>query len=196
MKKEKRLKGGLRTEFVKKHGLNEKSSPQEWFRSFIPNTSDRRKNHSDFCTSVWTSYLNFKAQMVNSGQEGQLYPELNPFTVRETDKFLAVYILHGFSPSPRVDMKFKPQEDDPINGSDLVYRILGPNDERHHRHFKYFFRIQDPRYFTSSKKTHPNWKVDPFLSWIMFVSREAWVLGRTISCYEKTIGFQGKVNIK
>lgn len=73
--------------------------------------------------------------MVNSGQEGQLYPELNPFTVRETDKFLAVYILHGFSPSPRVDMKFKPQEDDPINGSDLVYRILGPNDERHHRHF-------------------------------------------------------------
>lgn len=187
-----RQKGGPRTHFMTRHGLNTSSTPAEWFRAFLPHTPDRKKNYSDFNTSTWTSYLNFKAQMVNAGQVGQVYPDFKPFTVRETEQFIGVYILHGLSPTPRVEMKFKSQAQDATNGNDLVFRIMGPNAERRHKHFKSFFSVQDPRYFSPSKKTHPNWKVDPFLAWIMFVSKEAWVPGKHLAADEQTIGFQGK----
>jgi hypothetical protein len=44
----------------------------------------------------------------------------------------------------------------------------------------------------SKQKTHPNWKVDPFLGWMQQVFRDAWHSGRFDSCDEQDIGFTGK----
>jgi hypothetical protein len=35
------------------------------------------------------------------------------------------------------------------------------------------------------RKTHPNWKIDPFLSWMGIVFRHAWHSGRYGSCDEQ-----------
>ena len=40
--------------------------------------------------------------------------------------------------------------------------------------------------------THPNWKIDPVLKHIMWVSKQCVVLGSNISIDEQDIGFQGQ----
>ncbi len=88
-------------------------------------------------------------------------------------------------------MKFKPQHEDQVNWSDLCYEVFGKNAEKQHKHFKAFFACQDPMLPTPSKKSHPNDKVDNFLSHINRMSMMAWDMGSHASCDEKTIGFQG-----
>jgi hypothetical protein len=105
---------------------------------------------------------------------------------------LGLYILNGLSPSPQVEMKFRSQSQDPVNGNDLAHKAFGHNAERRHRHFKAFFSVQDPRVNPPSRKTHPNHKVDEFLLHIRKVSMEAWKVGRSFSVDEQTIGFQGQ----
>lgn len=58
--------------------------------------------------------------------------------------------------------------------------------------WKLFFGVQDPRKATPSRKTHPNWKVDPFLGWMQQVFRDAWHFGKFGSCDKQDIGFTGK----
>ena len=88
-------------------------------------------------------------------------------------------------------MKFNCQATDPFNGNDMVYKSLGPNATRRHRHFKCFFAIQDPRLQVPTRKTHPNWKVGPLLKHALSVCKEAMVPGRHVAIDEQTIGFQG-----
>ena len=106
-------------------------------------------------------------------------------------KHIGVYFLNGVSPSPRVEMKMNAQSVDPFNGNDMVYNSLGPNSERRHRHFKCFFSVQDPRIAIPSKKTHPNWKIEPLLKQALRVSKEAVIPGQDASIDEQTMGFQG-----
>ena len=93
-------------------------------------------------------------------------------------------------------MKFKSQREDPMNGNDFISSCLGPNAERRHTHFKRFFGVQDPLKCVLLSSTHPNWKVEPFLEWIKFVSMSVWKCGRKISVDKQTIGFQGKHSAK
>ena len=88
-------------------------------------------------------------------------------------------------------MKMKPQTMDPFNGNDMVYNSMGSNAERRHRHFKCFFAIQDPRIAIPSRKSHPNWKVEPLLKQALRVSKEAVVPGQDAAIDEQTNGFQG-----
>jgi hypothetical protein len=79
-----------------------------------------------------------------------------------------------------------------LHGSDLCFDVFGKNAGKRHKHFKAFFACQDPMLPTPSRKTHPNHKVDNFLSHVNRVSMEAWDMGRSVSCDEQTIGFQGR----
>ena len=106
-------------------------------------------------------------------------------------KHIGVYILQGVSPSPRAELKMKSQRDDPINGNDMVYASIGSNGERRHRHFKCFFGVQDPRIATPSRKTNPNWKVEPVLKQVLRVSKEVVIPVQDGAIDEQTIGFQG-----
>ena len=40
---------------------------------------------------------------------------------------MEVHIAHGLSPTPRVEMKFKSQTRNPINGNDLISDVMAPN---------------------------------------------------------------------
>ena len=154
-----RKKGHAREEFTKATQLTTESSPVEFFESFLPVFQKHPQYHK---TSVgdWTTWSNAKALLANAGQPGGLYPEFKPFKVKEVKKFLALFMFQGLSPSPRVEMKFSTQGEDPVNGNDLVFRCFGKEGSYRLKHFKKFFAVQDPLRVIPPRDIQPNWKVE------------------------------------
>ena len=106
--------GGPRLDWIKTHKLGINSTPQDWFLVFLP---DKRMagEEQKFCTNNWCRYTNQKAQQAFAGSE--CYKEFVPFTPKDIQMHLGLYILNGLSPSPQVDMKFKSQIQDPVQES-------------------------------------------------------------------------------
>ena len=178
-------------------GLNLESSPAEWFDAFVPIKNGRGSNsgHSTMAFSVENclSWTNTKARMMNAGLGG-MYDEFTNFNLTEFCRHIALYLFQGLSPSPQIEMKFKSNREDPVNGNDFIHTSFGSSSgrsARRHRHFKCFFACVDPTYPTPSRDTHPNWKVHPLLKHILKVSKDAVKLGQHLSCDEQTVGFQG-----
>jgi hypothetical protein len=155
--------------FIKKHGLNEKSRPVDWFAAFMPRSREKKEAHK-FHIGQWRVWTNMKAQFMNAGQAGFMYPGFKPFSVEEIEMFLGLYIFNGLTPSPRVQQKFKTQKQDPVQGNDFIAGMFGSNSELRLKQFKAFFSVQNPMILPPSRKTNPNFKVDPFLSWIRTVA--------------------------
>ena len=187
-KEEARVKGSPKLEWLKKHNLSPTSRPVDFFEAFVP----------EEVLDEWTWFTNTKAIMENAGKLGRgkkkkkIYPDFVPFDVRELKQHIGVRILHGISPSPRLEMKFKSQRDDEVNGNDFVYRNLGPNAARRHKHFRRFFTIQDPTLPKPKREERPNWKLERWFKHIQKVSQEAWECGIEISIDEQTLKFQGR----
>ena len=181
-------------DFIDKHNLSHKSEPFEWFNAFVPFKKSRQEAQRDgaFTIGDWATNTKLRASLSNAGKHGTIYSDFKDFTPVELMKHIGVYFLQGVSPAPRVELKMKPQCMDPINGNDMVFKALGTNAERRHRHFKLFFAIQDPRIAIPSRKTHPNWKIEPFLKQALRVSKEALIPGQDAAIDEQTNGFQGK----
>mmetsp|Transcript_2517 Transcript_2517/g.2910 ORF Transcript_2517/g.2910 Transcript_2517/m.2910 type:complete len:158 (+) Transcript_2517:260-733(+) len=100
-------------------------------------------------------------------------------------------MIHGLSPSPRIEMKYFSQEKDPINGKDFVSRSFGPNAAQQHKHFQRYFGVQNPVTVSPPKYTEPNWKIKELLDCMICISIEAWDCGKFISVDEQKIRFQG-----
>ena len=130
--------------------------------------------------------------MFISGAGKTFYKEFKPFTAHELRQHFGLYIMHGLNPSPRVEMKFKPQRVDAIHGNDYCYHNFGPNAERRHQNFKAFLTTQDPLIQPPERKKYPNWKVRPLIKWINYLMPMVWLLGRAFSIDEMTMGFKGK----
>jgi hypothetical protein len=135
-----RYNGRAKSEWLKKHKLTNASKPSSWFEALLP----LKRNTGDPVTLVtineWTTYANKKAMLANAGVAGGVYKD----SPKEVQQYLALYIFQGLSPSPQIKMKFVPQKEDPINGSDICYKIFGRNGDRWHKMFKAFFSCQDP----------------------------------------------------
>ena len=52
---------------------------------------------------------------------------------------LGVYLNHGISPAPQIEMKFNSSQYDPVNGSNLCNNIFGRAGVTRHKYFKTFF---------------------------------------------------------
>ena len=182
VRKEQRQEGTPTQSFLDKHHLDRDSRPIQFFEAFCPMS----------LTDRWTTYTNHKAMLENAGQPGKLYPDFTPFTVKELRQHIGVRILHGLSPSPRVEMKFDNQAKDPVNGNDFVSNSLGPNATRRHKHFRRFFACQNPVTPPKPRKTNPMWKIEEFLCHVLKVSLTAWTCGEIISVDEQTVGFKGR----
>jgi hypothetical protein len=94
--------GGPNPVFIKKHGLNIASRPVDWFAPFMQRRREKKEAHK-FHIGQWCIWTNMKAQFMNAGQPGFLYPDFTPFTVAEIEMFLGLFIFNGLSPSPRID---------------------------------------------------------------------------------------------
>jgi hypothetical protein len=114
---------------------------------------------------------------------GGVYYDWKPLSPVKVRQFIALFILQGLSPSLQMKIKFVPQHEDPINGSNICFKVF--------KMFDSFFACQYPLKPVPSKKNHPNFKVDPFLAHIQSISIKAWDMEQNISCDEQTIGFTG-----
>ena len=112
--------------------------------------------------------------------------------MKEVRQNLGVYIFNGITPSPCVEFKVKPNQDDVVHGNDFIYRSFGPGAAMRHKEFKAFLAYQDPAIEPPSKLKYPNWKIRPLLVWMNFIFPQVWNLGQEFSIDEMTIGFQGK----
>ena len=183
-------------EWCEGKGLGLDSHPVEWFNAFLPVKNKRHggAGMSSFTMEKCLSWTNTKARMMNAGLGGK-YSDFVDFSLVELMRHVGLYLFHGLSPSPQVEMKFKTQFEDPVNGNDFVHRAFGGQSgksTRRHRHFKCFFACVDPSYPTPPRDTHPNWKVHPFLKHMLEVSKKGMIMGRNLSVDEQTIGFQGR----
>ena len=174
-------KGGPKAEFIQDNKLGVDSTPQDWFNAFLPlydGTSRFPEREKAGCFShKWASFTNKKAVQMGAGVQGGCYPTFVPFSYKEIERFLGLYMLQGLNPSPQVEMKFFNQRSDPVQGSDLCHRIFGDNANKWHKQFKAFFCLQDPAKQAPARKDQPTYKVDSFLKHLQMVSMSAWRLG-------------------
>ena len=105
---------------------------------------------------------------------------------------LDIYLLHSISPSLQVEMKFKRDQEYPVNEYLLCNEVFGNTGVTRHKDFKAFFIATNPIVPIPSTTTHPNCKFDPCLKHMIRVSKECMLIGRDISCDEQDIGFQGE----
>jgi hypothetical protein len=185
--KEIRTEGRANLQWLNKHKLTKDSEPHEWFEALLP---IKPTEQSSVSICQWTQFANMRALLMNAGT-AQYYKSFKPFTPEEYKQFMALYIFQGLCPSPRISMKFVPQSEDPIQGNDLCFKIFGRRGKERHKEWKAFAVIQDPKKVVPPRKTHPNFKVDLFLTHMQKVSIEAWDCGQHLSGDEQTIGFKG-----
>jgi len=184
-------KGRPKQSFLQKHKLTSDSHPAEWFGALLPDSVAPSDGKNGVCLDQWTTFTNLKAFLAQAGTK--IYSgTFTPFTTPEIKRFIGLLLIHGLSPSPRVSYKFKAQDQDPINGNDLVNESFGSNAEKRYKQWKSFFGVQDPRKELPSTKTHPNFKIDPFLFHMQKVSMQAWEMGEVASCDEQDVGFTGR----
>lgn len=182
----------VRLEFLKKHRLTYHSDPVEFVDAFIPWEANPYSN-KHFSLSQSTTFTNTKAQLANAGKGGTFYRDYQgDFTVNETRQHLGLHIWNGLAPSPRMDLKFQSQSDDPVNGNDFIKANLGPGTERRHKHFRAFFAVCDQLKAIPDRKKTPLFKTQRLVRWINFVSFCAVNLGVHLAIDEQTMGFQGR----
>ena len=97
----------------------------------------------------------------DAGKDGSMCKDFAPFFLRELRSHFGLYVLQGLSPSPRIEYKFKPQSEEPVNGNNYMYQSFGQrmNREQQHKHFKAFLSFQDPTMIVPSRELLLNWKV-------------------------------------
>ena len=103
----------------------------EWFDAMLlskQHSYEQKKNKNKEKVSImsdWKNYTNLKASLCHAGIK--IYKHWEDFTTVEIRRFVGLYVIDGVSPSPRVDMKFRPQSEDPVNGNDLCHVVFGNN---------------------------------------------------------------------
>ena len=96
-------KGGPKAEFIQDNKLGVDSTPQDWFNAFLPlydGTSRFPEREKAGCFShKWASFTNKKAVQMGAGVQGGCYPTFVPFSYKEIERFLGLYMLQGLNPS-------------------------------------------------------------------------------------------------
>ena len=71
--------------------------------------------------------------MENAGRRGGKYKGFKYFTTKEIMAHLGVYLLHGISPAPKIEMKFNSSQDNPVNVYNLYNEIFGRAGVKRHK---------------------------------------------------------------
>ena len=97
--------------------------PAEWFAALLPDMVEQNSPSHRVSVSEWASFTNLRALLSNA-------KGFTIFEIDEIKRHIAVYMLNGLSPSPQLHFKMKSQQDQPVNGSDIINKALGPNSEK------------------------------------------------------------------
>ena len=150
--KRRRTSGQPKVSWLERNQLSPASHPVSFMevilsRDGTPEEKRRRRHQKRVSLFTdWKNYTNLKASLCGAGHD--IYKDWYEFSVEEMRMHIGLYVLDGISPSPRVEMKFDTQNNDPVNGNDLVNESFGgapSKATRRHAMFKSFFGVQDPR---------------------------------------------------
>ena len=114
---------------MKKYKLSPTTTPLEYMEVFLPFKKNpySTKREQMISLNQLKKFTNTKALLAGAGDT--LYPEFTPFTTKEIQQHLGLYILNGLSPSPRVEYKFSSQHLDEVHGKDFVFKNFRMNAE-------------------------------------------------------------------
>ena len=115
------------------HNINLDSHPAEWFIIFFPKLPTKNTHPKAVTIEDFQSWTNTKSMIENSGRRWGKYNGFKYFTKKEMMAHLGVYLLHGISPAPQIDMKFISSLDDPVKGSNLCNGIFERAGVTHHK---------------------------------------------------------------
>ena len=193
-----RIRNSLNSKMIKKYKLSPDSKPHEFADIFLPMKSSftvkRGKKEELFSFELIARWSTQKAQLNLAGTRNGPYPDWEPVDPLEHRKYIALYILHGLRPCPRVAWMFKSQKEDPVFGNDFVHRAFGAATGKAQHKFqlwKTYFSLQNPAREIPSKKSNPNWKFQLLLEWINYIGPHCWDLGANFSVDEMTMRFKG-----
>ena len=79
-----------------------------------------------FSFAIMIKWTNLKAVLAGAGAGGKTCKDFTAFSINEVRQHLRLYILNGINPSPHIEYKFKPQQEDGCHGNALVYNSFGP----------------------------------------------------------------------
>ena len=81
-------------EFLEEHGLNVDSSPQEWFKAFLPIYDGKTNNpihpNTPYWTHRWANFTNKKSVMLGAGVQGGVYPTFKAFSYLGIERFIGL----------------------------------------------------------------------------------------------------------
>ena len=103
-----------------------------------------------------------------------------------------MYILDGLNTSPRIEYKFCPQDEDPVNGNNLCSAMFGSDAKRRFKKFIALLVVQDPVLPIPNRRLVPNHKVDPLLLHGLQSVSAYWAPRPSIAGDEQDAGFQGR----
>ena len=194
LNKKVREKGRPRLAWLKKNNLTFESHTIEWFDAMMTTgftqVAGKLKRKTVF--SSWTAWTNAKAVLGNFGDIDGQYPGFTSFKIREVRRFIGLLILNGLNVSPRLEYKFKNQDQDPVNGNNLCASVFGSNAAQRLKEFRAAFAIQDPMLPIPPRKEAPNHKIDPLLLHMQKTFLDCWEPGPMIAGDEQDAGFQGR----
>ena len=87
-------------------------------------------------------------------------------------------------------MKFNPQKVDKVHANYFIYKLFGPNTNRHHNKFNAFFYFQNHLIKPPPKTKSPYCRVQPLLMLMEFIFPLILMLGVAFSIYEMTMRFK------
>lgn len=92
--------GSIRPEFVKKHIITPSTRPDEFARLFLPFKKNMVDRKEMVLLELVTKWTNMKVILAGAREGGTCYRDFHPFTVKEIQKHLGIYVFNGVAPSP------------------------------------------------------------------------------------------------
>ncbi len=111
--------------------MNNESNPADWVRVLIPELTPKGDSKVASLSKL-RQYTNMNAEMdlAGLGDSGELSYKFVPFTPKELEQHLSLYIVQGLNPSTQLQMKTKLQYHEAVQEIDLVAEKIGENFER------------------------------------------------------------------
>ena len=133
-----RKSGCVDPKFIAEHGSTKDTRPEQYAEILLPMNKNMQGGKERLSFRQLKDWTNLKASLADAGKDGLCYRDFKDFSINEICQGFGLYVFQGLCPSPRVELKFRFQQQDKVHGNDFVYRSFGRGAERRHRHFKAF----------------------------------------------------------
>ena len=113
--------GCVDPKLIAKYGLTKDTRTEQYAEILLPmnkNMQGAKEIYSFRQLKYWT---NLKASLADAGKDGSCYQDFKDFSTNEIRQGFGLYVVQGLCHSPRVELKFRSQQQYKVHGNDFVY---------------------------------------------------------------------------